>query len=96
MSLLRNGFSRILKLKNNLGINNYNIPKYASYNIEIIHSNNIEIIHSNNIEIIHSNNIDAFLFPSYLPNTYKMILNKKNITNDEDIIYIKYILDKKN
>lgn len=80
MSLLRNGFSRILKLKNNLGINNYNIPKYASYNIEII----------------HSNNIDAFLFPSYLPNTYKMILNKKNITNDEDIIYIKYILDKKN
>lgn len=81
MSLLRNGFSRILKLKNNFGINNYNIPKYDKYDIEII----------------HSINIDAFLFPSYLPNTYKMILNKKNTSNDEDIIYIKYIsINKKN
>jgi hypothetical protein len=80
MSLLRNGFCIILKLKNNLGITNYNIPKYDNYNIEIINSININV----------------FLFPSYLPSIYKMILNKKNTSSNEDVIYIKYILmDKK-
>ncbi len=81
MSLLfRNGFNRIIKLKNNLGINKYYIPKYDNYDIQII----------------NSINIDAFLFPSYLPHTYNLILNKKNISKDDDIIYIKYTsIDKK-
>ena len=67
--------SRILNLKNNLGINNYEIPKYNNYNVQII----------------NSINIDSFLFPSHFPSTYKMILNKKNTSTDDDIIYIKYI-----
>jgi len=76
MYIFRNGFSIIYKLKNNLGINSHYIPKYDNYGVRII----------------NSINIDAFLYPSYLPSKYELILNKKNMSTDDDIICIRYIL----
>jgi hypothetical protein len=73
--VVRNGFSRLIKLRNTLGVNNHLIPKYENFEAHV----------SQPI------NTDVFLFPSYLPNTYNLTLNKKNESNSEDIIHIKYI-----
>lgn len=67
--------------------------------IKIIKSNNnaISIPKYKDYDItMYTFNVDVFIFPSYLPNTCNIILNKKNITDNNNNIYIQYkYIDKK-
>ena len=75
--LLRNSIGSVLKFKNKLGINNHYI--YLNNNSKLELNNPINL------------SCEYYIFPTHIPNMYKLCINKKYETNDEDIIFIKRI-----